>query len=137
MDTKDMFNGFDQFDPSKYEDEARERWGHTDAYKESARRTRNYSKADFARIKAEGDALIDRMADVMRAGRKAEDSEAVEIAEAMRLQIDRWFYPCDRAMHDNLGEIYVSDARFAAAYESRAEGLAEFVAAAIKANARR
>ena len=31
----DMKNIFDGFDPSKYEDEARERWGKTDAYKES------------------------------------------------------------------------------------------------------
>lgn len=137
MNTKDMFDGFDQFDHSKYEDEARERWGHTEAYNESARRTRNYSKADFARIKAEGNALIARMAEVMHAGRKAEDSEAVDIAEEMRLQIDRWFYPCDRTMHEKLGEMYVSDARFTEVYESHAEGLAEFVAAAIKANARR
>jgi MerR family transcriptional regulator, thiopeptide resistance regulator len=30
MDMKEIFDGFD---PSKYEDEARERWGNTDAYK--------------------------------------------------------------------------------------------------------
>ncbi|HZD03899.1 MAG TPA: MerR family transcriptional regulator, partial [Longimicrobiales bacterium] len=34
---------FEGFDPSEYEDEARERWGGTEAYAESARRARGYS----------------------------------------------------------------------------------------------
>src|SRR6185503_11059591 len=36
MDMKEIFGGFD---PAKYEDEAKERWGNTDAYKESTKRT--------------------------------------------------------------------------------------------------
>jgi hypothetical protein len=38
-----MFVGFE---PAEYEDEARERWGHTDAYRESARRAAAYTPAD-------------------------------------------------------------------------------------------
>ena len=54
--TKDeMFEVFGDFDPSEYEDEVQERWGDTDAYRESARRTRRYTKADWARFKAESD----------------------------------------------------------------------------------
>lgn len=43
MPTDKMFEGFDQFEHAQYADEARERWGHTDAYQESERRTRAYS----------------------------------------------------------------------------------------------
>lgn len=44
---------FGSFDPEAHAEEARERWGSTDAYRESARRTRGYTKADW-RIGAEG-----------------------------------------------------------------------------------
>ena len=60
MSKEDMFEVFGDFDPSEYEAEVEERWGDTDAYKESARRTRRYTKDDWARFKAEGvnDALV-------------------------------------------------------------------------------
>jgi len=58
-------------------------------------------------------------------------------AEEARMHIDRWFYPCSHRMHAGLADMYTSDVRFASHYDERAEGLASFVAAAIKANAAR
>jgi len=46
MSKEEMFEVFGKFDPAEYEDEAKQRWGDTDAYKESARRTARYSKED-------------------------------------------------------------------------------------------
>jgi hypothetical protein len=57
--------------------------------------------------------------------------------EKHRLHIDRWFYPCSRAMHVSLGEMYVSDPRFAEHYDKQRPGLAQFVCDAIRANAAR
>ena len=54
---EEMFEVFGDFDPSEYEDEAGERWGDTDAYKESARRTKRYTKEDWERFKAESEAI--------------------------------------------------------------------------------
>ena len=47
-------------DPShaEYAEEARERWGQTDAWRESVQRTRGYSEDDWARIRAESDAGV-------------------------------------------------------------------------------
>ena len=42
----------------------------------------------------------------------------MDAVERHRLLIDRWFYPCSRAMHAQLGEMYVADPRFAATYEA-------------------
>ena len=53
-DIKEIFDGFDH---QQYEPEVQERWGDTDAYRQSAERTRRYIKADWTRIKAEGEAL--------------------------------------------------------------------------------
>lgn len=127
----------EEHDHSGYEKEARERWGETDAYKESARRTKAYKAADWARIKAESEAIEAGMADLMKAGEAADGPAAMDQAEQARLHIHRWFYPCSHRMHAGLADMYMADARFAAHYEDRAEGLAAFVATAIKANAAR
>ncbi|HSG50333.1 MAG TPA: TipAS antibiotic-recognition domain-containing protein [Longimicrobiales bacterium] len=124
-------------DPSEYEQEARERWGGTDAYKESARRTKSYKAEDWARIKAEGEGIEAGMAELLKGGGAPDGPEAMAQAEQARLHIDRWFYPCSHRMHAGLADMYTADARFAAHYEERAEGLAAFVAAAIKANTAR
>lgn len=137
MDSEKMFEGFEDFDHAQYEDEARERWGKTDAYKESMRRTKQYSKEDWAKIKAEGEAVEARLAGLLEAGKHPEDPEVMDAADAHRLHMDRWFYPVSHAMHVGLGRMYVSDPRFTEHYEKQAKGLAAFLAAAIEANARR
>ena len=53
MTKEETFEVFGDFDPAEYEDEVKERWGETDAYKESARRTARYTKADWERFRAE------------------------------------------------------------------------------------
>ncbi len=40
MTKEEMFEVFGDFDPSEYEEEVQQRWGDTDAYKVSARRTK-------------------------------------------------------------------------------------------------
>jgi MerR family transcriptional regulator, thiopeptide resistance regulator len=128
---------FGDFNPDDYAAEVEDRWGDTDAYRESARRTASYTKADWEAIKAEGQAATEQLAAAMRAGKPADSPEAMDGAEAHRLQIDRWFYQCSREMHVALGEMYLADARFTATYEKVAPGLAQYVHDAIKANARR
>jgi DNA-binding transcriptional MerR regulator len=134
MDEKDMFEVFGDFDPKEHEDEARERWGETDAYKESARRTARYTKEDWKRIKASQEAIEAEFAEAMVAGKTPDSPEVTAIAEKARLAIDEAFYPCSRKMHANLGRMYIADARFAKHYEDRAPGLARFVCDALLAN---
>jgi DNA-binding transcriptional MerR regulator len=134
MDAKQLFDGFD---PAEHEDEARERWGGTAAYAESQRRTSKYGPEDWARMKAEAEAIVVAFAEALRKGLEVEDEAVLELAERHRLHIDRWFYPCDRVMHAGLAELYVGDERFAAHFDRHGEGVARYVAAAIKANAAR
>src|SRR5690606_2430234 len=115
--------------------EAMERWGDTSAYRESMRRARGYSKADWERIGAEGEEAETRMAALLASGADPAGEEAMAGAEAMRRHIGRWFYPCSYRLHAGLADMYEADPRFTAHYERRAEGLAAFVAAAIRANA--
>ncbi|MGI9609307.1 MAG: TipAS antibiotic-recognition domain-containing protein, partial [Acidimicrobiia bacterium] len=48
---------FGDFDPSEYADEAEQRWGDSDAYRESARRTASYTKDDWTDIVREADGI--------------------------------------------------------------------------------
>jgi DNA-binding transcriptional MerR regulator len=134
MNPEDLFEGFD---PEEHREEAERRWGETDSYRESARRTSGYSPEDWASIKAEETDLMRALAERMRAGEPPEHQAALELAERHRLHIDRWFYPCSHAQHAGLAQMYVADDRFRAAFDRHADGLAAYLAAAIEANARR
>ena len=131
----DMEKMFEGFDPSKYEVEARERWGDTDAYKEAARRTKRYTKDDWSRHRTEQEAIYRDAAALMNAGRQPSDGDARAVAERHRLLIDRWFYPCSPETHAGLASLYESDPRFADGMNAHAPGLAAFLIAAIRANA--
>ena len=126
---------FDGFEPTEYEDEARERWGHTEAYQESTRRVRGYGEAEWLQIRRESEGIVRELLGAMRAGEPADGSAVVALAERHRQHISRWFYPCSRQMHRGLGEMYIADDRFARTYEREAEGLAAYLHDAIVANA--
>ena len=137
METTTMFEGLEDFDHERYEDEARERWGRTDAYTESMRRTRRYTGDDWTRIKAEAEDVMARLAALLEGGAHAASRAARELAEEHRCHIDRWFYPCSHAMHAGLADMYVADPRFTEHFEKRGAGLAAFFREAILANAAR
>ena len=128
---------FGGFDPSEYEDEARERWGDTDAHRESARRTSRYTADDWRQMQSEA-AEIDRaFLDLMEAGVPPNDPAALDAAERHRAHITRWFYECTPEIHAGLGLMYVEDARFTGNIDRAGEGLAAFMSAPIAANAAR
>ena len=137
MDKTEMFAGLEEFDHAQYQEEAEQRWGDTDAYKESMRRTRRYGKNDWARIKEEGEEVMARLADLLADGAQAAGRAAMDLAEEHRCHIDRWFYPCSHGMHRGLAEMYTADPRFMEHFEKRGAGLATFFQDAIKANAAR
>ena len=132
---EERFEVFGDNDPARYADEAEQRWGNTDAYRESQRRTRAYGKQDWLTIKAESAAITQDMATLMASGAPATSPEAAAVAERHRRHISRWFYECTYEIHRGLAEMYVSDPRFTANYDDVAPGLAAYVHTAINANA--
>lgn len=128
---------FEGFDPSQYESEVNERWGTTDAYEESARRTSKYTQADWERYKAEADAILNHAARLFRSGVSPREAEAGAVAERHRLSIDRWFYPCSPGMHAGLADLYEADARFTQNIDKYTPGLTAWWVAAIRENSSR
>ncbi len=119
-----------------YADEAQQRWGSTDEWKQSQARTASFSKDDWIRVKAETDALEADFAAAKTSGVAADSDEASALAERHRASIEQ-YYDCGYEMHVCLGEMYIADERFTKHYDDRAPGLAQYLRDAIVANAAR
>lgn len=118
-----------------YANEAQERWGNTDAYKESAARMKNYTPEDIAMAQKEMSEATLKILDAMVAGLPADSAQAMAGAEEHRLSISNWWYECGYEMHTGLAAMYIADERFAKYYNDLHPGLAQYVHDAIYANA--
>jgi MerR family transcriptional regulator, thiopeptide resistance regulator len=132
---EERFEVFGADDPARYADEVEQRWGDTDAYRQSQRRTRSYTKDDWLTIKAEAAEIQQAFADAMLRGDAPHSERAMAAAERHRQHITARFYDCTYEIHTALADMYVADERFAQTYEQTAPGLAPYVRAAIIANA--
>ncbi|MFE1753851.1 MerR family transcriptional regulator [Streptomyces anandii] len=132
---EERFEVFGDSDPEQYADEVRERWGNTEAYRQSQRRTASYTKEDWQRLNARQDDIHRRMAALLESGAPAGSEAAMDVAEEHRRFIGDSYYDCGHQMHTCLGEMYVADERFTAMYDGIRPGLAVYMRDAIVANA--
>lgn len=135
LNPEEMLEVFGEHDPTQHAQETRDRWGDTDAYRESHRRTSAYTKQDWLRIREQSAAVEAELAACLTAGEPADGPRAKAAAEAHRRHIDECYYPCSYEMHAGLADMYVADPRFRAHYDDIRLGLAEYVHDAIIANA--
>lgn len=134
---EERFEVWGKFNPDDHAEEVEERWGATEPYEESRRRTARYTKGDWLAINAEAGDIYRRLIEAMQSGESPDGETAMGLAEEHRKHIARWFYDCGHDVHRGLGEMYVDDPRFTATYEEMAEGLATYLRSAISANAAR
>ena len=113
-----------------YAQEARERWGQTEAYKESERRAAGYGAKDWETIRKEMDEVFGGFAALV-----GQDPTS----PAVRAQVERWravlasrFYACDDAMLANLGAMYLADERFTKTLDAYGEGTAKLMSEAMR-----
>lgn len=118
--------------------EVESRWGDSFAYEQSAQRVSAYDKKDWEEINASNAAIERRIAELMDAGCPPASEEAMDVAEAQRVHISRWFYAMDHEFHVQKSALYVDDPRFRAGIEENTRpGAAEWLQIAIIANAAR
>lgn len=128
---------FGDFLPETYAEEAEQRWGGTDAWKQSQRRAAAMTRQDWLQIKQEGADIERRFVEAMNGGVPTGSAAAMDLAEEHRQQITKWFYDCSFEIHTGLGRMLVEDPRFKAHYDGIAPGLAEYSRDAFAANAAR
>lgn len=114
---------------NKYSKEVKERWGKTDAYLESEKKTSSYNKDQWQKINEESNALLKAFADNID---KAPDSKEVqELVNEWKDFITARFYKCTNEILQGLGQMYVGDERFKKNIDQNGEGTAEFMSEAI------
>jgi len=110
----------------EYAAEAEERWGDTDAWKQSQERAAALTKQDWQQLKDDGGALLAELAQAKRDGVAPGSQRGNALARKHRDSIER-FYECDAQMHTCLAEMYLADVRFTRYYDDVEVGLARFV----------
>jgi len=128
MEDQELYGAFSKEEGDKYAAEAKERWGNTEAYKQSQQRVKKMTKADWDRISKESEAIIQGILANMEMG-----AESVEVQGyiAQHYNSLRNFYEPNLEMYRGLGQMYLDDVRFAAYYEKYQPGLAVFMRDAI------
>ena len=127
MKEQEMFEGFDE---TKYEEEARQRWGHTPQYAESRRKWASYSKEQKQAIKEEGGQFALRMV-TTNPNAKPDDPDVQAAIGEYLAYFNKYFYACDAEFLRNLSDMWVADERFAINYERIREGGAKFLRDAV------
>jgi hypothetical protein len=114
-----------------YENEARERWGDTAAYREHERKTKNYTKEDWTQANDGLMAIFAEFAMCKNDGASADSAEVQELVAKLQAHITDSYYTCTDDILAGLGKMYVADERFKNNIDKYGEGTADFVADAI------
>ena len=112
-----------------YAKEVEERWGRTEAYAESSRKTKSYHKEDWARIAEEEEQIYREFA--ARIGQDVSTPEVQNLVAKWQTHITNNFYRCSKEILAGLGNMYVLDERFTKNINKHGDGLAEFMSRAI------
>jgi MerR family transcriptional regulator, thiopeptide resistance regulator len=134
---EEQFELFGTHDIEEHLQEAEAKWGETDTWKESKRRSAKYTKADWVEIKTEADANIVGFVEAQWAGDPPTGPVAMDLAEEHRQHLCRWFFACGATMHRGLGDLYISDERYYTEYEKLHPGFSQYLRDAFHANADR
>ena len=118
---------------NNYEDEARERYSDTAAYREYAEKTKNYTKEKWAEANDGLMAIFAEFAACKASGASADSAEAQALVAKLQAHITANYYTCTDEILAGLGKMYVADERFKKNIDKHGEGTAEFAADAIAA----
>lgn len=110
--------------------EARARWGETESWKESQRRTSSWQKSDWDAMKLRQAGLMARIGAGMPEG--ADSPEVQAAVKAYHEFIDSTFYACPAPAFLGLSELWAGDERFRATWEGIRPGLCDFVCEAVR-----
>ena len=128
MKSLDINNEFE-----KYNEEAQEKWGNTDAYKEHVRKTKNYSKDDWRNLADAMNDIFSKFAECMQNGETIDSSAVQNLVSMLKNHITKNYYTCTNEILSGLGQTYVCDERFKNNIDKNGVGTSEFIKKAIEA----
>ena len=117
---------------NKYEAEARERWGATEAYREHEKKTKGYTKEKWAEANDGLMAIFAEFAACKNSCVSADSAEAQALVAKLQAHITANYYTCTDEILAGLGKMYVADERFKKNIDKCGEGTAGFAAEGIR-----
>ena len=115
-----------------YETEVRFRWGNTDAYREHAQKTKNYTKEKWAEANDGLMAIFAEFAALKNSGASADSAETQALVAKLQAHITENYYTCTDEILAGLGKMYVADERFKKNIDKYGDGTAEFASEGIR-----
>ena len=128
---ENVMKAFDNSEFEKYQAEAKEKWGKTDAYKEHAERTKNYSKEKWNDLAQGMDQIMAEFGLSMKQGEQPDSAEAQNLVKMLQNHITENYYHCTKEILAGLGQMYVADERFRNNIDKHGDGTAAFICDAI------
>ena len=116
----------------QYAKEAKEKWGSTAAYKESAEKTKNYTDEKHSEINSGMNIIMAEFADYKKRGFLPGSGEVQALVKKWRNFITENYYTCTLEILSGLGEMYTADERFRKNIDKHGDGTAEFMREAIR-----
>ena len=125
------FSQFDTTELDNYAAEAKEKWGHTDAYKECQQKTAGQSRAQ---LQSTGDALMDIFAEIGSIRHLSPASgEAQALVAKLQSFITEHYYTCTKQILRGLGQMYIAgDSMTENIDKAGGDGTADFTHQAIE-----
>ena len=124
-------HAFDHRDLEQYKAEVKEKWGSTDAYREHAEKTKNYSKDKWSRLTGEMNEIFAAFAACRRDGHSPDSTEVQALVAQLQRHITAHYYHCTDEILAGLGQMYTADERFRQNIDRHADGTAAYVRDAI------
>ena len=115
-----------------YMEEARERWGDTEAFKESEQRTANYTAADWEELAADLDVIMEGFGNLNARGVAPDHEKPRLLVRKLQQFITERMYTCTDEILLGLGQLYVTDERFTKNIDKHGEGTAAYINECIK-----
>ena len=115
-----------------YENEVRERYGNTAAYREHEQKTKNYTKEKWAEANDGLMAIFAEFSACKNSGMSADSDEAQALVTKLQEHITANYYTCTDEILAGLGKMYVADERFKKNIDKHGEGTAEFASEGIR-----
>ena len=126
-DDKMDFTTFNQEELKALQEEAKSRWGHTEAYQDFQARN---SVADVAKLNSDMMTIFAQFKPLMTL--PVDDSLVQRQVKHLQSYISQHFYPCNNHILEGLGQMYSSDNRFKETIDQHAgQGVSQFVSQAI------
>lgn len=114
---------------NKFEQETKEKYGHTKAYKEYSKK--KYSEDEQNELNIKMDKIMEEFSICAKENISYDSKEVIELVEKLQNHISSYYYTCTDEILYCLGNMYVADNRFKENIDKHYVGTALYIKDAI------